>query len=330
MNATLDRIDIHAHAFPEVFLRKIAAYYPETVKLREPAREDERLVAYWAGAPLPAWDSERRLREMERDRVAVEILSAPTIYSRLDEHTVELCALLNDFQAEAVAACPERFRSFLHLPVHDVDAVARELARWQGHPEIAGVVFGSNMGGRYPGEAIFERVWETIHEAKLPVFIHPVTPGACFGPAVPTIVLFPCDTTVAAASMIYGGLFERYADLRVILSHYGGTLPFLARRLDMAIDIPGFPPGHGQDLPSLPSSYVSRFYLDAAQGFHRPAFECARSLVGIERMLYGSDHFFTASTWRQRLNEFIDELELSADDRRALLEGNARRLLPCF
>jgi predicted TIM-barrel fold metal-dependent hydrolase len=75
---------------------------------------------------------------------------------------------------------------------------------------------------------------------------------------------------------------------------------------------------------------VSRFYLDAAQGFHRPAFECARALVGIERILYGSDHFFTNSSWRQRLNEFIDELDLSAEERRALLQDNARKLLPCF
>src|SRR5690606_27732652 len=99
---------------------------------------------------------------MERDHVAVEVLSAPTIYARLDEHTAELCALLNDLQADAVAACPDRFRSFLHLPVHELDAACRELERWQGRAGIAGVVLGSNMGGRYPGEEAFEPLWAKI------------------------------------------------------------------------------------------------------------------------------------------------------------------------
>jgi predicted TIM-barrel fold metal-dependent hydrolase len=141
------RIDVHAHCFPEEFLREIARIYPQDVSLAEP-RRGRPLFAYWAQAPLPAWNAKWRLREMDRDGVELEILSAPTVYHHMDEHTAELCTLLNDFQADVVHAHPGRFRSFLHLPVHDLSAARKELDRWLGRPEIAGVTLATHMSGR--------------------------------------------------------------------------------------------------------------------------------------------------------------------------------------
>lgn len=324
----MDRIDVHAHGFPEDYLRLLARYYPSDVRLADGA--DGALVAIWSGAPLPAWDGPRRLREMDRDDVAIEVLSVPTVYSWLDARTEEMCQLLNDFQASVVATSPDRFRSFLHLPVHDPAASQREIARWAGRREVAGVLFGSNMGGRYPGEPALAPIWEAIHDAALPVFVHPVKPGSCFGPVVPPVVLFPCDTTIAAASIIYSGLFEKFAGIKIILSHYGGALPFIAARLDMAVDVAGFPKGHGQDLSAPPSTYVGRFYVDAAQGFHRPAFECARAVFGLDHILYGTDHFFVDSPWRARLNAFLAELGLPDEELARVLRKNAEALLPCL
>ncbi len=324
----LDCIDIHAHGFPERYLRAIAARYPDKVQLAEETGRD--LIARWTGAPLPAWNADVRVREMARDGVAIEILSAPTIYAWLDEDTRGFCAELNDFQASMARDRPDKFRSFLHLPVHEPDAAIRELDRWRNRSEVAGVVFGSNMGGIYPGDAKLLPIWDAIRALDLPVFVHPVTPAACFGPVVSPIVLFPCDTTLAATSIIYAGIFDKFPGIRIILSHYGGALPFLAARLDMAVDIPGFPPRHGQDLRDRPSQYVRHFYFDTAQGFHRAAFECACTVVGLEHILYGSDQFFVGSTWRARLNGFLGELNLSPNQLSAIVRGNAQRTFRCF
>jgi aminocarboxymuconate-semialdehyde decarboxylase len=323
----MDAIDVHAHGFPEAYLRALAATYPTEVQVEE-ASGAAPMRARWSKAPLPAWNVERRLEEMDRDQVAVEILSAPPVYSHLDMHTARFCRLLNDFQAEAARTAPGRFRSFIHLPVHDVPASLQELSRWRGHAEVAGVLFGSNMGGVYPGDASLFPIWEAIHAADFPVFIHPLAPCNPAGPVMPVILLFPGDTATAAASMIYSGLFERFPKLKVILSHYGGGLASLARRLDMAIDIDFFPPGHGQGLPERPSQYLPRFYVDTAQGFHRPAFECACAVFGAHHLLYGSDHFFYGSRWREELNHFLASLPLSPAERYALLRGNAEKLLP--
>ena len=322
----MDYIDVHAHGFPEAYLRQLAATYPAEVQVEE-ASGTAPMVTRWSKAPLPAWDLERHLEEMNRDEVAVEILSAPPVYSHLDTHTVGFCRLLNDFQADVVRAAPGRFRSFLHLPVHDVSASLQELTRWRGRTEVAGVLFGSNMGGRYPGDVSLLPIWEAIYAADLPVFIHPLAPCGYTGPVMPVILAFPGDTATAAASIIYAGLFERFPNLKVILAHYGGGLGMFARRLDMAIDIDFFPPEHGQNLPQPPSQYLPRFYVDTAQGFHRPAFNCACAVFGTQHLLYGSDHFFHGSRWRPELNRFLTSLPLSQSERHAIVRGNAERLL---
>src|SRR5262245_55199961 len=80
----MDYIDVHAHGFPEAYLRQLAASYPTEVQVEEAAGTTP-MVTRWSKAPLPAWDLERHLAEMDRDGVAVEILSAPPIYSDLKE-----------------------------------------------------------------------------------------------------------------------------------------------------------------------------------------------------------------------------------------------------
>ncbi len=326
MTQSLDRIDVHAHGFPEAYLRSLCKRYPQKASLQEPC-DGKPLIAYWSRAPIPAWDTTIRLREMERDRVVTEVLSAPTIYTHLDDESPSYCRMLNDFQAELARASPGRFRSLLHLPVNSIPASLEELARWKGRSEAAGVVFGSNMGGVYPGDTSLLPIWEAIDKLSMPVLVHPVTPPALYGPVVPTILQFPLDSVTAAASILYSGLFERFPGLKIIIPHLGGFLPFVRTRLDMAADIAGFPPGQGQDLPKKPSAYVDRFYFDMAQGFHRESFDCCRSVAGIDHILYGTDHFFLDDPWRPRLNAFIDDLPLSIRDRIALLSGNAERIL---
>jgi predicted TIM-barrel fold metal-dependent hydrolase len=86
----------------------------------------------------------------------------------------------------------------------------------------------------------------------------------------------------------------RFPELDIILAHYAGSMPFHLRRLDM-VQHPHFPKVRGQDLTRPPSNYAKRFYVDTAQGYHRPSFDCVRSVFGIERLLYGFDYFLLGS-----------------------------------
>ena len=324
--AIIQRIDVHCHGFPEAILKQYAAAYPENFRL-EQRRDSGALVAIWAGVPLPAWILDERLAAMERDQVALEILSAPPlVYTQADDKTAGYCQQMNEFQADVASKYPSRFRSFIHLPIHDLKATKAELQRWKDHPATAGIVLGSNVGGIYPGDASLLPVWEAIAATQLAVFIHPLTPCGVTSPIPPPIFHFVNDTAVAAATIIYSGLLDRFPDLNIILPHYGGSLPYQLRRLDM-ITHPHFPKSQGQELPRLPSEYVKRFYVDTAQGFHRPSFECARAVFGTEQLVYGSDYFLLDTPWRGELNAFFESLALSAIEREAIFRGNAQRLL---
>lgn len=317
-------IDVHTHCFPEDYLRDFARTYPDEVQI-VPATRSKPLFAIWSAAPLPAWDVGRRLQEMNRHQVEVEVLSAPTVYHRMDEHTAAFCAQLNDFQAAVVREHPTRFRSFIHLPVHDLSAARKELDRWIGRPEVVGINLATHMGEMYPGDPRMSPVWEWAHDQRWPVFVHPVKPCGLEAPIPPVVMSFPHDTAMAAASLIYSGVFDRLPGIQIILSHYGGALPVLAKRLDI-VQHPHFPSPPFR-LGSKPSSYVQSFYVDTAQGFHRPGFDAARAVFGIEHMLYGSDHFFHESPWREQLNRFFEELPLCEEERFAVLRANAQRVL---
>ncbi len=91
------KIDFHCHSFPEAFFLKIKDYYPDEVVLDHDAHG--RLTGIWAGTPLPAWDHGQRLEDMNAGGVEVEILSNPSMYIRVDEHSPELCRLVNDTYA---------------------------------------------------------------------------------------------------------------------------------------------------------------------------------------------------------------------------------------
>ena len=190
----------------------------------------------------------------------------------------------------------------------------------------AGIVLGSNVGGVYPGDASLLPVWEEIAASRLAVFLHPLSPCGSLSPIPPVIFHFVNDTAVAAATIIYSGLLDRFPELNIILAHYGGSMPYHLRRLDM-IKHPHFPNSCGQDLPRSPSQYADRFYVDTAQGFHRPSFDCARAVFGIERLLYGSDYFLLDTPFRSELNAFFETLPLSDAEREQIFQRNARRVL---
>jgi predicted TIM-barrel fold metal-dependent hydrolase len=126
--------------------------------------------------------------------------------------------------------------------------------------------------------------------------------------------------------LLYSGLFERCPDLILILAHLGGTLPFLARRIDLGFEDSHFSDKYRQ-IPRRPSDYMPKLYFDTALGWHKPAFDCAQALVGIEHLVYGSDYFMSDSPFMHRTNAFLESLALSRSDKEKIYSENALRFL---
>jgi predicted TIM-barrel fold metal-dependent hydrolase len=318
------KIDFHAHAFPQEFFLKLKAYYPDEVVLREDARG--QLTALWAGTPLPSWDHEQRIDEMTKAGVDIEILSNPSMYIRVDEHSPELCRIVNDTFAEACRVDPQRFKAFANLPFNSMDAALAELNRALSLPGFVGVFITSNVGGKYLHGPDFLSFWQEVARRKVPVFMHPKPPPGYQDDDIAPLLAFPADTTLSTMKLLYSGLLERFPDLILILSHLGGALPFLARRIDLGFDDPHFSEKYRQ-IKRRPSEYMPKLYLDTALGWHKPAFDCARALVGIDHLVYGTDYFMRGSEFMKWTNEFLESLNLPTAEKRKIYSGNALQFL---
>lgn len=317
------KIDVHAHSFPEEFILKLKEHYPEEVVLRKNDRG--RLVAIWSGTPLPAWNHRQRIEEMSKAGVGMGIISNPLMYIRVDEHSPELCRLVNDAFAATCRENPECFKAFANIPFNSVEASMAELKRVVALPGFVGVLVTSNVGGKYLHTPDFLPFWEEVDRHRLPVYMHPQPPPGYQDEEIAPLLAFPADTTLSTMKLLYSGLLERFPDLILILSHFGGSLPFLARRIDLAFEDAHFPEKYRQ-IPSKPSDYMRKLYLDTALGWYKPAFECARALVGIDHIVYGSDYFMENSALMDRTNTFFDELEIPKEDKQKIYHKNTKRL----
>jgi aminocarboxymuconate-semialdehyde decarboxylase len=134
---------------------------------------------------------------------------------------------------------------------------------------------------------------------------------------------FLFDTTLAAGKLVFSGVVRRFPRIRLILGHLGGTIPYLAERLDRGwrafrecrrhIDRP-------------PTEYLKgHFYYDTVN-FDPAALRLAIEFAGVERILAGSDYPHAIGSIELML-EAIGALPVSEDERAAILGGNMARLL---
>jgi predicted TIM-barrel fold metal-dependent hydrolase len=190
------KIDFHCHAFLAEFFEAMEQIYTGAIELKRDTRG--RRFALWANRPLPVWDSDARLKEIDSAGIDIEILSNPPLYSRVDERAPELCRLVNDVLAVSCSRAADRFKALARLPFNDTGAALNELSRALDQLGCVGVLVTSNIGGRYLDAPEFEPFWAEVNRRGTPVFMHPAI-SPCYRDHQPATVLsFPFDTTLSA------------------------------------------------------------------------------------------------------------------------------------
>jgi predicted TIM-barrel fold metal-dependent hydrolase len=318
------KIDFHCHAFPANALRALSKYYPDVIKLKEDP--DGTLFAIFGDVAHRAWDHALRIRDIDDEGVSLELLSCPPVYTSLDDHLPEICRLVNDTLADSCRRDPDRFRAFAHLPFNDINAALKEMSRCLDQLGFIGIFITSNMGGHYPDSPQFDPFWEEANRRRVPVFLHPILSSCYHDSEKPPLLSFPFDTTLAAERLVTRGLYDRFPDVVLIVAHLGGTLPYLARRVDLGFEVPALA-SPGWKLSRPPSEYMKKLYVDTAMGWNRGAFNCARDLVGIEHMVFGTDYFIRGSRFMQRTIEFLDSLDITSSEREMVYHQNGTRIL---
>jgi predicted TIM-barrel fold metal-dependent hydrolase len=159
----------------------------------------------------------------------------------------------------------------------------------------------------------------------MPVHLHPAVPLNRIGMGSPSQFLglgFPFDTTLSAVRLIQSGLFDEMPDLKLIVAHVGGVIPYLWGRL--ATFTARSSTIH--DSPHLRHSidqYLNKLYVDTVC-YRVEALQCCYQVMGAEHLLYGTDHPFGP---KGVAAELVEQLNCTASDRELIYHGNASRLL---
>ncbi len=305
-------IDVHHHVVPGAYRAELQRSGHSTV----------------GGIPLPPWDPETMLERMDALGIgrAVVSISAPALVPVAAGWRAELAGVCNEELAALSQAHPSRLGAFATLPLPDVDAALAEIGHALGPLGLDGVALLTNYGGRYPGDPAFRPVLEELDRRGALVQVHPNLPPEM--PAArlrlpPPVIEFAFDTTRAVVDMIASETLERYPRVAFILSHLGGTLPFLAWRLSMLDAVPS---AAHPDRPRTPVREQLRgLYYDTAVAAGPENLRLAAELLGTDRILYGSDTPFAPAPFVDANTRGLEELDPAARD--AVRRDNALRLL---
>jgi aminocarboxymuconate-semialdehyde decarboxylase len=321
-------IDIHTHAFGQPYLDLLAEHgAPEYGTQRMHNGKDylvEKDVPAVALQP-EAFDYEAKIRQMDRYGIdlAIVSLSSPSVFWGGEAISRQAAALVNDGQAAAQTAYPDRIRWLASLPWEYPDLAVAELDRAVAQGAV-GVMVMATIGGRYLIDPLFEPIWRAIDRHALPVLIHPTAPfGAKEAEFSRERILMPgvgfmFDTTLCIARLILDGFLDRHKKLKIIAAHGGGFLPYVAGRIDMLFDRETLVETK-IDRPQ--SGYLEDIWFDSVV-YNPGALDLCIETSGPGNVMFGTDLPMSADV--ETLYAMVDRLP--ADQVKAIKAGTAQRL----
>jgi len=297
------RIDVHHHVVP-------------------PGYADDSM-------PIKLPNTEAQLRSMDNWHIRTAITSlTPRVVLQNINRLRDVARDCNEFQARMAQDHPSRLGSFALLPLPDVDGALEEISYALDVLRLDGVGLFSSVNDRYLGDPLFDPVFDELNRRRAVVFVHPTH---CEAPketnlhAPPFVVEYVFDTTRAIVNLVFTGTPKRCPNIRFIVAHGGGTVPFLAQRIAMM-------EGHrGAKNVTEVIPMLRSFYYEIASTTSAFALRSLQELADPAHILWGSDLPFV---YGERLQEEVDHWEqydgFDAAGRAAVERLNALRLFPRF
>jgi predicted TIM-barrel fold metal-dependent hydrolase len=281
------------------------------------------------GVDYPTWSVEDTLEMMDRRGIETALVSItePGVHFADDQVARGLAREVNEFSAELIRDQPNRFGAFAVLPLPDVDAAMEELVYALDELQLDGIGLMTNYRGVYVGDERLDPVLAEADRRQVPVFVHPSTPPNMdqigFGLPV-SLYEFTFETTRMVANLLYSRTLDRYPELRLILSHAGGTVPFLAHRLTYGTTISG---ELADRAPRDAIASLRRLYYDTAMSASPYALPSLRALVEPGQILLGTDFpFMPEETTVETLSGLEDFDGFDSQDLSAVGRENALNL----
>jgi aminocarboxymuconate-semialdehyde decarboxylase len=321
-------IDFHNHYYPPAYLDALERG-PSAVRVTRDAAGNP--CVHYPGdynVCVPGHrDIDYREQVLREAGVDTQVITLTTPGTHVEEPATaaRLARLVNDAFARVVAEKGGRFVALATLPLNDPAASVTELRRCMTQLGFRGAMVFSNVNGTPLYDERFTRLYEVANELEAVMYIHPTNPvgvEAMLDYWLMPLVGFLADTTLAAAGLVFSGVAERFPEIRWVLGHLGGAIPYLAERLDRGYEAFSECRAH---IAQPPSVYLKKFYYDTVN-FDPHAIELAIAFAGPNQILAGSDYPHQIGSIPKMLDS-IHALRADDDVKKRILGGNAARLL---
>ena len=264
-----------------------------------------------------------RLADMDRCGIDMQVLSHSAGIEALEPETaVAVARRVNDAVHEVMQRHPGRFLGWAALPVRAPEAAAEELRRCVQQLGFLGWnVYSYFVIRQRIDDTMFAPILEEADRLAIPVYIHPTAPNMAEYQGGPPALWgglgYAADTMLTVVKMQLAGVFDRCPNIRFVLGHLGEGFPFVAKRMGGDPARSGGQCAHGIDY------YLrNNFYVTTSGQFDPAAFACTRSVMGAERILFGSDYPMERAASGV---EFLRSLPLSVEQRRGIAAENGIR-----
>ena len=303
------RIDVHHHAVP--------AFYKQWLV-------DRGLTA--GGLAIPDWSVPAALDIMDQHGVETSVLSisTPGVHLGDDQEARAMARRVNDHCAEIVKDNPLRFGLFATLTLPDVEGALAEAAyafdelNWQTGSSCWPTTAAPTWATRLSNPSCKNS------SAGAVVFVHPSSLPAAPVPGVPPYICdFLLDTTRAAVNLVRKGCTQRYPNIRFILAHAGGFMPYAAHRIAFTFGLDG-----SAWTPEAVLAELQRFYFDTAQASTDINFPTLLSFTSPDRVMFGSDFPHVSVPGVQYFTQHLDDLKLKPSQADSINRDSALALFP--
>ena len=321
-------IDFHNHYYPPEYVNALTT---AVSSVRVTYDDDSNPCVHYPGdynILVPGHrDIDYRQRVLDEHGVDMQVLTftTPGVHVEKPELSVSLAKMINDAFAGVIRGRKKRFTALATLPLNDPAASVAELERAMTELHLPGAMVFSNVNHVPLADERFAPLWKKADELGAVIYIHPTDPAgveAMLDFWLMPLVGFLMDTTLAAAKLVFSGVVQRHPRIRWVLTHMGGTIPYLAERLDRGYR--AFADCR-QHIDRPPSEYLREFYYDTVN-FNPSAIRLALDFAGENRILAGSDYPHQIGSI-PLMRESLEQLDVDSHVKAKIFGQNATALL---
>ena len=287
-----------------------------------------------SGWKIPSWTVESDMEFCAASQIAFTFLSltAPGGQIVQESEQASFCRQTNEYMASIRDSHPQSYGFFATIPtLLDLKTATEEIKYSLNVLKADGVTLFTRYGkgNNYLGHADFKPIWDLLDELKAVVFIHPTHPADTnlVNPQIPQPMIdYPHETTRTAVDLITSGTISTHPSLKIILSHAGGTLPYLAMRVAAMLPHIGF---SGTKSTEEFMEDARSFYFDTALSGSKTTLEMLKSFAKEDHVLFGSDFPYAPTKAIEEMNRLGDEYGVSEIEMaKSINHGAGMKLFP--